>query len=170
MEPVLDAIVAHLSSRLDVLAAATRYRQRADAWLKIELLGLLTRLQREGTIAAAAHDRQGADLWFRAGDTEVWLTVKTLLTPFAAPPPQPALPTLVTEVQQALSKIAGLAALSGGRAVLVLVAYPFTESPRERSDWAVQIERLELRGPQRVREAMVPLGSGLEARIYCFRA
>lgn len=170
MEPVLDAIVAHLTSRQEVLTALARFRQRADPWLKIELLGLLTRLQREGILAAAAHDRQGADLWFKRGDDEVWLTVKTLLTPFAAPPPQPALATLVTEVQQALNKIAGLAALSGGKAVLVLVAYPFTDSPRERADWAVQLERLELRGPKRVREATVPVGTELQARIYCYRA
>src|SRR5437016_5179108 len=132
MDSIWPALLGHFEARPSYFQLFDRYRMRPDAWLKVEALSVINGLPRE-QVRDVRPDRQGCDVWYSASDGEYWLAVKGLITSYAGAPPGARTTLLsIEEVAREMDKLRGLSMLSGGKAPLLLAAFPF--GTHERSE------------------------------------
>jgi hypothetical protein len=164
------ALVAHVEGKAEYFRLFDRHRLRPDPWLKVEALSVVSGARRAGGVRDVRPDRQGCDVWFSTPEGEHWLAARGLITSYAGGG-RDARPTIasVEEVAREMDKLGGLATLSGGSAALLLAAFPFGPEPRERSEWAAQLLRFEIKGFTVAESRTLPLGPEREARLYLFR-
>jgi hypothetical protein len=167
-DEIWNRVIAHLAEREDYLRLFDRFRMRPDAWLKVEVLAALTK-DRGSRVSDIRLDRQGCDVWFKAGGQDFWLGIRGLITSYAGSGPH-ARPTIASgeEVSREMDKLTGLATLGGGTPALLLVAFPFGPEPRERSEWSAQMLRFEGKGFEPVEQRTITTNAGRECRIYLF--
>jgi hypothetical protein len=167
-DEIWNRLTTHLAEREDYFRLFDRFRMRPDAWLKVEVLAALSR-ERGSGVGEIRPDRQGCEVWFKAGGQDVWLGIRGLITSYAGSGPQ-ARPTIasVEEVSRDMDKLTGLATLGGGTPALLLVAFPFGPEPRERSEWSAQMLRFEAKGFEPAEQRTLTLNAGREGRLYLF--
>ncbi len=168
-DEIWQLLFAHLAQRDDYFRLFDRHRIHPDAWLKIEVLHVLEQA-RGKLVTEVRPDRQGCDVWFKAGGQELWLGIRGLLTSYAGAGRE-ARPTVaaVADVTRDMEKLTGLATLGGGAPALLLVAFPFGPEPRERSEWSAQILRFEAKGFEIAEQRVIATGGPREARVYLFQ-
>ena len=143
MDSIWPALLAHFEARPGYFQLFDRYRMRPD--------------------------RQGCDVWFSTGDSEYWLAVKGLITSYAGAPPGARTTLLsIEEVAREMDKLRGLSMLSGGKAALVLAAFPFGTHELERNEWQGQMLRFEAKKFELAWSRTIQLRADREARVYVF--
>ena len=168
MEAVWQALLGHFEARAAYFQLFDRYRLRPDAWLKIEVLSVITPLVGK-TLREARPDRQGCDVWFAGVEGERWMAVKGLLTSYAgAGRDVPQTLISVEQVSREMDKLRGLSTLAGGNPALLLAAFPFGPHPREQDEWRSQLLRFEAKGFELAGMRKIELKSERECRVYLF--
>jgi len=168
VDSVWQALLDHFQERAAYFQLFDRHRMRPDAWLKVEVLEVISELTRS-TVRDVRPDRQGCDVWFSTAGGEYWLAVKGVITSYAGAPPG-ARPTLVSveEVAREMDKLRGLSMLSGGKAALLLAALPMGAHPRERDEWQNQMLRFEAKRFELAGSRTIELRADREAHVYLF--